>query len=274
MKMLLAIFLVGFLELTSQAGWAQVYDLGQFETKILGLGRDGTLVGQMDLFNGFIKRPGKDVELVQYPGSIATAIAAIDSHCILGSFTSLNLDIVGFKQCEGHDPIIYAFGLTLPTAMHADGTVVGYYSPDGGFTWSGFIQRGTQAMHPFTVPGATSTRIFAMDEHGRIGGDFNDAKGEHGFVWDGSTLKIVDVKHSVGTVVTGLNSGCILGAFDLRNGNQKAFVRCGDQEDLPILVGGSVLPRALLPNGTIGGFFYDDAKGAYRGFVLRKFAEQ
>jgi hypothetical protein len=253
----------------------QTYNFGTSETVILGLGRDGTLVGQVDAFYGFIKKPGQDLQKIQYPNSIATGIVGIDAHCILGAYTSFFLDVVGFKQCDNQNTILYEFGLTFPTAMNGSGTVVGYYSPNGGSAWSGFIQHGNRTMQPFNVPGSTSTRIFAMDEKNRIAGDYNDQNGEHGFIWDGTTLATIDVKHAVGAVVTGLNDNCMVGAITLKSGNQEGFVRCQQNpgDDIRVSLGGSLFPRSLSPDGTIAGFFYDTALHNNSGFVLRKFAQ-
>lgn len=253
---------------------AQVYNLGKSETVVLGIGRDGTLVGQLDLFNGFVKRPGHEVEIIQYPGAIATGITGINADCLLGSFTSgFSLDVVGFKECKGKNTILYGFGLTFTTAMRDDGTVVGYYSTDSGRLWSGFIQKGEDAMQPYNVPGASSTRIFAIDDVGQIAGDFNDAQGQHGFVWDGKVLQKIDFAH-LDTTVTGINCHCILGVATLKDGNQEGFVRCKDdpKDDIPVRVGISSFPRAFLPDGTIAGFFFDNTLQTNLGFELRKFA--
>jgi len=275
-SIVVGIALCGLLWLAPSASQAQVYNFGKSETVILGIGRDGTLVGQLDLFYGFVKRPGREIEIIQYPGSIATGITGIDGDCILGSFTSgFSLDVVGFKQCKGQNTILYAFGLTFTTAMRGDGTVVGYYSTDGGRLWSGFIQKGEDAMQTYNVPGASSTRIFAIDNDGRIAGDFNDERGQHGFIWDGKILQKIDAPNSTGTTITGLNCRCILGVLTMKNGNQEGFVRCKDhpKDDISVLVGVSAFPRALLPDGSIAGFFFDNSLQTNLGFALRKFAQ-
>jgi hypothetical protein len=61
----------------------------------------------------------------------------------------------------------------------------------------------------------------------------------------------------------------------MENGNQEGFVRCKDQpkDDIPVLVGVSAFLRALLPDGSIAGFFFDDTLQTNLGFALRKFAQ-
>ena len=65
------------------------------------------------------------------------------------------------------------------------------------------------------VPGAQGTFVYDINDTGQIVGDYTDASGRHGFVFDGSTYITLDYPSAGSTSAFGINdAGQIVGSYD------------------------------------------------------------
>jgi probable HAF family extracellular repeat protein len=66
----------------------------------------------------------------------------------------------------------------------------------------------------FDIPGAISTRASGINDRGDIVGEYTDARGAHGFIFDGKTVTSIDFPQSRGTGVSAINNkGHVVGNF-------------------------------------------------------------
>lgn len=130
-------------------------------------------------------------------------------------------------------------------------------SPDGMFTL-------------FNVHHAETTAT-SINDRGTIAGDFYDTT-DHGFVraTDG-TITEFDPKHSVGTLVNGINArGLVVGAYQTSDDVLHAFVRKPGGAiasfDAPDAVYGTT-PTGINKTGVITGYYADTGRTASHGFI-------
>jgi hypothetical protein len=75
----------------------------------------------------------------------------------------------------------------------------------------------------FDVPGAAGTDITRM-QGSNIVGDYVDATGTHGFLYDGSTWTTLDMPGSNTTVVYGIDGNTLVGSYLDADGLNHGFV--------------------------------------------------
>jgi len=81
------------------------------------------------------------------------------------------------------------------------------------------------------VPGASGTVANDIDSAGHVVGTFVDAKGAHGFRYDGTTFDVIDVPGASLTYAWGLNdAGDVVGVFDNASGRHAFLLRAGIYE--------------------------------------------
>ena len=104
---------------------------------------------------------------------------------------------------------------TYATGINALGQIVGYSDVAGAFLYD----QGSYAT--LTVPGATNTKAYGINDSGQIVGSYDG----HGFLLDHGSYTTLDVPGSVETCAYGINSSgqivgnSSLGAFQLDQGS-------------------------------------------------------
>ena len=110
----------------------------------------------------------------------------------------------------------------------ADGKAGGYYA--FGSSETAFYFKGI-TNHTLKVPGATASTVFGINAAGHMVGTFNDSKGPHGFLYDGTKFVTLDdpAASSYGTSAMGINdAGVIVGTYNDINDVPHGFLFNGD----------------------------------------------
>jgi hypothetical protein len=64
------------------------------------------------------------------------------------------------------------------------------------------------------IPGATSTELYGINNHGHIVGIYHDGGGQHGFLFDGSTVQLITHPSGADTTPFDINdSGLVVGQY-------------------------------------------------------------
>ena len=110
-------------------------------------------------------------------------------------------------------------------AINNDGDVAGNYTTKGGAT-DAFLKLSDGAFKTITVPGASSTIAFGVNDSNTVVGTYTDGSGNsattHGFIWrNGSLTTNVDDPNGIGTTfLNGINNeGDIVGFYVDGSGN-------------------------------------------------------
>ncbi|MGA8491553.1 MAG: hypothetical protein WB711_14095 [Terriglobales bacterium] len=149
----------------------------------------------------------------------------------------------------------------------ADGIAAGYYSfstSETAFYFKGITN------HTLKVPGATVSAVYGVNAAGHMVGGFNDSKGVHGFLYDGTTfVTLNDPAASVyGTSAVGINdAGQIVGTYYDINNVPHAFVYTNGAYtnfDCPNSDGTNA--AGINSSGQIVGFCWYNS--TYHGFLL------
>lgn len=165
------------------------------------------------------ERDGTTRVLPAYPGALVTAVLVLrPDGTAVGYATTDFVTFFSFMRARDgtYTPLLYpgSAGSALPnTALlgwNAPGVMVGYRG-DPTFThFVGAIRDKDGAWRPFTIPGASSTMIFAVNASGVLVGGYSDGTTWHGFVWDRGAWQTVDAPGAANTTVTGINDRGVL----------------------------------------------------------------
>lgn len=216
------------------------------------------------LFSAWLPLAAQAGRLVLFdpPGSFGTWPTATAKGWITGSFSDLMGAVShGFVrdpqgQFTTFDLLPYDINYgqgTAPMAVNAAGTVAGFYlNQDGG--WSGFTRDAQGQVQTFGVPGALWTQAIAMDDTGRIAGNYGNGTNDvHAFIRapDGS-FTTFDV--GLATAVMGLDAqGNICGWWAGDDQVTHGFLRSADgvvtRFDVP---GGVTVPYAIDQGQVVG----------------------
>ena len=161
------------------------------------------------------KRDGTVQTLAGYPGALLTNVLQYNGRGASVGYASLDFtSFFGFvRSSQGaYTKIVYpgpVGSLTLGTFLlgwNEAGTMVGYLSDPTETQTAGVIRHTDGMWELFTVPGSSSTMIFAITQSGTLAGGYRDASAWHGFVWWQGHIQTVDFPGASNTVITGINS--------------------------------------------------------------------
>jgi hypothetical protein len=163
-----------------------------------------------------------------YPGALFTMILQLNSEGAGVGYTSKNFSTwFSFRRSANgvYHELVYpgpVGSLTLGTFLlgwNDEGTMVGYLADPSETEFAGLIRRPNGEWRKWSVPGSTSTIIYAITECGVLAGGYKDETRWHGFVWSHGKLETVDFPGAFNTVVTGINDqgNLVGGTFDGRS---------------------------------------------------------
>jgi probable HAF family extracellular repeat protein len=152
-----------------------------------GLNARGDIVGATTNGGGFLYSRGSYTPL-NVPGAYSTYAEGINAAGrIVGTYDdNINFDAHGFLYSGGVYKTLDATsqfgGQTFAEGINARGDIVGYCLGCGGGGYEGFVYHdGVYAY--FTVPGATFTSAYGINDLGEIVGNYDDINGvQHGFL--------------------------------------------------------------------------------------------
>ena len=130
-------------------------------------------------YRGFLREPDGTITTFGAPYSVVHPVAITNGGRITGS-----ADQHGFARlADGRMTTFDAPNSTLtqPTAMNANGQIVGSYL-DASNVNHGFIREKDGTLTTFDVPGSTNTFPTGINSRGDVTGWYSDAAGNHGFV--------------------------------------------------------------------------------------------
>ena len=179
--------------------------------------------------------------------------------------------IVGWYQVDGSGQFGFVdtggsfsqiqFGptYTIARGINDPGAIVGYWNDVLG--QHGFLDNGgTITTLDVTVPGASNTRAYGINNSGQIVGTFS---GGHGFLYSGGVFSQIDFPGAYGsTQVFGVNDlGWVVGIFGQGNG----FVDIdGSFSTLAVPGAGETIPLGINHQGKVVGYFTGDGQ---HGFI-------
>jgi probable HAF family extracellular repeat protein len=152
---------------------------------------------------------GHHVGLFTVIGSLLSTLALAQAP----SYTFTNLD-VPFPNAENG---------TFAEGINDRSQVVGIYVEFGG-AQHGFIEdRGKYTT--LDVPGASHTRLFGINNHGEIVGDYTKGTRSHGFLYTRGRFTNLDVPGAVFTSPIGINDrGQVVGFYEDGKGRSHGFL--------------------------------------------------
>jgi hypothetical protein len=211
-----------------------------------GLNNAGVVAGMYQdsaqASHGFIRSADGSFTLFDDPDAVlapwegTTPIAINDSGTVAGTYNDgstgtqrafVRDQLGNFTNFDGGPP---GAATTYVTGINSAGAVVGYYFFDTNSRFGGaFVRSATGEVTPILVPGAVSTKVAAISDSGVTVGSWEDSIGFiHGFERDASG-NLTEIAAS------------------------RAFL--------------SVVPSAISNDGTITGYYVNDAFGQF-GFVV------
>jgi probable HAF family extracellular repeat protein len=149
----------------------------------------------------------------------------------------------------------------------ADGIAGGFYA--FGSSETAFYFKGI-TNHTLKVPGATASTIYAINASGHMVGGFDDSKGPHGFLYDGTKFVTLDdpAASSYGTSAMGINdAGLIVGTYNDINDVAHGFLYdSGSYTNFDCPNSDGTNATGINSSGQIVGFCWYNS--TYHGFLL------
>jgi probable HAF family extracellular repeat protein len=149
----------------------------------------------------------------------------------------------------------------------ADGIAGGYYA--FGSSETAFYFKGI-TNHTVKVPGATASTVFGINAAGHMVGGFNDSKGPHGFLYDGTKFVTLDDPSAsvYGTSAMGINdAGQIVGTYNDINDVPHGFLYInGSFNNFDCPNSTATNASGINASGQIVGFCWYNS--TYHGFLL------
>jgi len=149
----------------------------------------------------------------------------------------------------------------------ADGIAGGYYA--FGSSETAFYFKGI-TNHTLNVPGATASYVAGINAAGHMVGGFNDSKGPHGFLYDGTTFVTLDdpAASVYGTSALGINdAGLIVGTYyDINDVAHGFLYEDGSYTNFDCPNSTATNAAGINASGQIVGFCWYNS--TYHGFIL------
>ena len=149
----------------------------------------------------------------------------------------------------------------------ADGMAGGNYA--FGSSETAFYFKGI-TNHTLNVPGATISTVYSINAAGHMVGGFNDSKGPHGFLYDGTKFVTLDdpAASSYGTSAMGINdAGSIVGTYNDINDVAHGFLYSnGAYTNFDCPNSTATNASGINASGQIVGFCWYNS--TYHGFLL------
>ena len=133
--------------------------------------------------------------------------AVNNADVMVGAYVDYNLITHGFMRKAGKVTTIdHPAGLlTVCNDINAKLAIVGYYANSSG-VYEGFLYQDKLFKDIPGPPGSMSARAYGINDQGDIVGEYQDtAANFHGFLWNGTTYKTLDVPGAVASVARGIN---------------------------------------------------------------------
>jgi hypothetical protein len=139
------------------------------------------------------------------------------------------------------------------TDINNKGEITGIYTDQFG---QGCFFRDTGGNIAVAAASGITFQCSAINVHSIVVGTFNDSSGDHGLIWNGSTLHqdIFDVPGASNTVANDVNdNGFITGFFTDAGGNVHGFIRSPDGTVTAFDAGSSTNPLGINSAGFVVG---------------------
>ncbi len=160
---------------------------------------------------------------------------------------------------------------TWAASINASGQVAGNYSPDGWYSFHGFLYSGG-TFTILDVPGTARTEATSINASGQVAGSYSDSLdslGSHGFVYSNGTFTILDVPGATSTYATSINaSGQVTGGYyysDSWSGFHGFLYSGGTFTAIAVPGATSTSATSINASGQVAGS-YSDSLGSH-GFV-------
>lgn len=218
---------------------------GSVQTQVTGLNNTGVTVGFWSSMNnaslvndnsGFWALGGQFHNASFPAGTPASPpvdqlLGVNDSGVAVGFWTDANGSNHGYlvnintgRFSSVTDPNAPSASLTA-AAINSGGGIAGFYTNPANGNTDGFLMTGS-TFTDLSVPGASSTMAFGLNNHGAVVGTYTAGSGNsaatHGFRWTpGGGFQTVDDPHGVGTTtINGVNdAGDLVGFYTDSAGN-------------------------------------------------------
>lgn len=252
---------------------------GSSLTTVSGLSDEFGFFGSVQQKQGTVPFDSPGGLLSVKPFLPSGTLTAINTESWAGWFSNgATFAIAGFTYLPAQN-VEFIFNLsdtsTFLVGLHQDGTVEGWYADfhlkQHSFVATPVRENGNVVGYnvvPFSVPGATQTRILAANDTGR-GGDYVDASGlRNGFYERSGELHSVPPVNTNPVRVTAISSQCIGIEADLPSGQTRAETLCGSTRRLIVLGGpdASVHITQVFDDGNAVGWV-DQGNGSGFGYL-------
>ena len=251
-------------------------------TQLLGINKAGAIVGYFGSGadgqhpnKGFLLGLPSTYVAENYPKSAQTQVIGINNN---GDTAGFYVDSAGathgFTSSKGAYVTVDVPGATFNQllSINNQGDQAGYYQY-GPSSASIFVPFVHHANGSFTLLPIANAQATSLNDHGLVGGFFNDSTGNsHGFLWQSGPALTIDYPTSVSTQVLGLNNlNQVVGTYTDSKKVAHGFVYNWQAKSFSTVdVPGS---SATVVNGInrlgwlVG--FYTDSKGNTVGFVAK-----
>ncbi len=276
------------MNVNSQNGYnyATIDDPADPTTELLGINNLGKICGYYGSpYVGFVVGPSyqaKNFKKENYPGAVATQVAAIDnSKTLAGWYENAKGQIFGFTEWQGiwstyQDP--HTRGATTQVTE-----ILGVDDNDLGV---GYYEDGTQILHPFevltttgkmhgiNVPGAINAVATGINDSGDIVGWLTLVSGAtEGWMLKGGIFTLFAYPAAVSTSPAAIGStDDIVGSYQDASGNTHGFLltdpltsQVWQQVDDPSASGATAVTSVNNHHGLVG--YYKDGSGNINGFM-------
>jgi hypothetical protein len=193
----------------------------------------GTYTDANNIFHGFIRQANGMVNTLDVPGATGTIVSSLNaSGVVAGAYSDANGMFHGYLRAAGGSYTLFdpPGGLNTPVLLNDAGLVAGAYHVGGENQppYHGYLRGTSGTIVPFDVPGSTNTYVYALNNAGAIGGQYDALGLAFGFVRgpDGLIATLTapgDI--GGGTYVTALNdSGQAAGSYYDSNNRIVGFI--------------------------------------------------
>jgi hypothetical protein len=216
---------------------------GSAQTQVTGLNDIGTQVGFWAPTNTgtdanyawYSLDNGRSFHHFSVPGAslgtppVTQLLGVNDANKVVGFYIDANGNNHGFSYTLNTHVFVFT---TLPgvsslteTAISNKGHIAGFFTGPNG-TVRSFLKYDGSHIRTFSVPGASATQAFGVNDSDEVVGSYTVGSGAtmetHGFTWtlqDG--FKTVDDPYGIGsTTINGVDDhGCLVGFYTDSNGN-------------------------------------------------------
>ncbi len=219
----------------------------------------------------------KDFERVQFPGSIATTVTALNNTGLaVGYYIDAHGNVAGFTEKRGSWTHYRDLsGSTEYLGVNDAGTIVGFITDHRGRHLAFERNAKTGEITYIRPVGSLDVTATAINEAGTIVGYLTTRRGRvEGFLWKAGSATEFSYPRAIETKALGISKeGCIVGFYDEPSGKMRGFLLRSPAAnarwtpfDAPKARGLTVL-SGIDGRGDLVGYYRDD-EGHARAFLL------